>query len=347
VIAGMLRDKCKGLRYEHIVSHVEGGFLEKMVVMLKGLFRLLTYGKFDALHIHMASDISIFRKFLFVYAGFLLRKPVVVHVHGGDFDVFYHKCPAPIRYLIRITLARCGKVLVLSAHWRRFFQGLIPPELVEEMPNGIPTHEYTHCHNPDRPVHNFLFLGRLTRLKGVYDLLEAADRLVHGAGRTQLRFYLAGDGDEQQVRAIIQKRRLEDHVQLLGWLDQPAKLEWLSRTEAVVLPSYVEGLPICLLEAMAAGKPIISTATGGIPDLVSPENGWLVQPGDIEQLCASLQEASTNHNLTEQMAACNLQKAVSTYDIAAKNERLHVLYRQLTNQPIATPRAQPLLEPQS
>lgn len=346
VISGMLRDKRKGLRYEHIVSHVEGSFLEKMAVMLKGLFRLLTYGKFDVLHVHVASDISIFRKFLFVYAGFLMRKPVVLHVHGGDFDIFYRKCPAPVRYLIRTTMGRCGKVLVLSAHWRAFFQGLIPAELVEEMPNGIPTHEYTHCYNPAQPVYNFLFLGRLTKLKGVYDLLEAADRLVHGAGMTQLRFYLAGDGEEEQVCTLIREKKLQKHVQLLGWLDHQAKIDWLSRTDAVVLPSYVEGLPMSLLEAMAAGKPVISTSIGGIPDLVSSENGWLVQPGNIEQLCACLQEASTNPDLTEHMAACNMQKARSTYDISAKNERLLTLYRQLTNQPVPAPIAQPMLETQ-
>lgn len=105
---------------------------------------------------------------------------------------------------------------------------------------------------------------------------------------------MAGDGEVEQVRARVAERGLEDRVAVLGWVDGEKKLELLRNAAAVVLPSYHEGLPMAILEGMAAGKAIISTTVGAIPEVVTGGNGTLVEPGDVIALAQALLQYGGN-----------------------------------------------------
>lgn len=106
-------------------------------------------------------------------------------------------------------------------------------------------------------------MGRLGERKGVYDLLQSIQQLKT-LGVTA-NFNLAGDGEVEEVKALVQQYGIEDCVNVLGWINGEQKEKLMREADLLVLPSYHEGLPMAILEAMNCGLPIISTTVGGIP----------------------------------------------------------------------------------
>jgi len=317
-------------RFRHLVSHAEGSSLEKIGLTLKAVMAVLFGSGYDILHLHVASGASFFRKSLVAWAGKLRGKPLVMHVHGADFDEFYQRSGSLVQAYIRSTFATCNKVLLLSAYWKGFFDEHIHAGNTEILQNGVYAERFRAHHTLPANLNRFLFLGRLGQRKGVYDLLEAIRRLVHEQGHSGLVFYLAGDGELQQVEEIITKQQLQQQVQLLGWLNEQQKLEWFSRVDTMVLPSYNEGLPMAILEAMAAGKIIISSTVGGIPELVKhQENGFLITPGDVEALSNYIRYVVEHPAEMQQMAVRNMQKIDSQYNLAKINARLAEIYAEI------------------
>lgn len=201
---------------------------------------------------------------------------------------------------------------------------------VEVLHNGVYTHVFAACYTMPAHLSKFLFLGRLGQRKGVYDLLEAADILVNKQNYRDLIFYLAGDGDIEEVKKVVADKRLQQNVQVLGWIGEKEKLEWLKQSDTMILPSYNEGLPMSILESMAAGKIIISGRVGGIPDLVTEgENGFLITPGDVDGLCKHIVFVATNPQRMITIAENNQQKINEDYNLQKLNFWLFSMYNQL------------------
>lgn len=160
-----------------------------------------------------------------------------------------------------------------------------------------------HCTIDDKflthskPVNNnsrtFVCVGRLSAQKGQFVLLDAFAQLIKDGQNAKL--VLAGDGE---LRPAIEKRiielNLKDHVRITGWIDESQVRHELLAARALVLPSFAEGLPVVIMEAFALGRPVITTAIAGIPELVKAgENGWLVTAGNVHELVKAMQAALT------------------------------------------------------
>ena len=130
------------------------------------------------------------------------------------------------------------------------------------------------------------------RAKGQLLLLEAARRLA--TMEVEFELVLAGDGvrpaERAQIETFIERHKLQDRIRITGWISGAEVREEILAARALVLPSFAEGLPIVIMEAMALRRPIISTFVAGIPELVHPgEHGWLVPAGDVEALVGAMQ----------------------------------------------------------
>lgn len=134
-------------------------------------------------------------------------------------------------------------------------------------------------------------VGRLAEQKGQLVLVEAAARLA--AAGTPFELVLAGDGPMRpQLEAAVAARGLGDRVRITGWLSNAAVRAELAAARAMVLPSFAEGLPVVIMEALALGRPVVTTYVAGIPELVRDgESGWLVPAGDPDALAAALTRA--------------------------------------------------------
>ena len=133
-------------------------------------------------------------------------------------------------------------------------------------------------------------VGRLCEQKGQLLLVEAAARLV-GKG-IRLELVLAGDGEmRSEVEALIAKHGLGKQVRITGWISSDQVREEILAARGLVLPSFAEGLPVVIMEAMALRRPVLTTYVAGIPELIIPgENGWLFPAGDVDALVAAMED---------------------------------------------------------
>ena len=97
-------------------------------------------------------------------------------------------------------------------------------------------------------------------------------------------FYIGGNGETEKLVELINSYSLENIVEFIGWVSKDKKTEYFNKSDGYILPSYNEGLPISILEAMSYELPIISTNVGGIPEIVDSNNGALIEPGNKKQL---------------------------------------------------------------
>ena len=174
-------------------------------------------------------------------------------------------------------------------------------------------------------------VGRLCEQKGQLLLIEAAQRLMQPEQTFEL--VLAGDGElRADIEALIARYKLQTKVRITGWISGERVREEILAARALVLPSFAEGLPVVLMEAMALRRPVISTYVAGIPELVTPgEHGWLVPAGDVPALVKAMRaclEASIE-NLT-MMGEAASQRVLARHSAAVQSAHsLQYLARSL------------------
>jgi len=234
-----------------MASGSQVGKLRIAMVALLSFVRLLVGGRVALVHAHTASRASFWRKSMFMLLARAARKPVVLHLHGAEFERFYRDECGPLRRaFIRNVLNGAERVVVLSLQWQRAIERIAPRAHVCTIVNPIdlPARARTAA---ERAANVVLFLGRFGPRKGIYDLLQAIEIVRQRVPDVKLR--CGGDGDVEGVRARVSARGLESNVEVLGWVAGQAKEKELERAAVYVLPSYAEGLPMGVLEAMAAG----------------------------------------------------------------------------------------------
>src|SRR5690606_121092 len=137
-------------------------------------------------------------------------------------------------------------------------------------------------------------------------------------------------GEVESLRNYIENENLSDIVEYVGWVDGQKKNDLLLQCNVLILPSYNEGLPISILEAMSYGKAIIATTVGGIPEIVSDnENGFLFTPGDKETLAFLIKKFTTDPELIKRLGDVSLKK-VQPYLIDNVIKQLEVIYKSIT-----------------
>ena len=171
-------------------------------------------------------------------------------------------------------------------------------------------------------------VGRLAEPKGQLLLLEAA-RIIRDSGEA-FELVLAGDGEMRpQIEAMIERYKLGELVRVTGWISSKQVMEELLSARALVLPSFAEGLPVVIMEAMAVGRPVIATYVAGIPELVIPgKHGWLIPAGDIEALVTVMRELLiAPAPLLTEMGEAARTRVSSRHNIDTEAKKLHKLFQ--------------------
>lgn len=174
-------------------------------------------------------------------------------------------------------------------------------------------------------------VGRLCAEKGQLLLVEAAHRLVRKGLRFEL--VLAGDGDMRaEVEGLIGKLGLSEQVRITGWLTSTQVREEILAARALVLPSFSEGLPVVIMEAMALRRPVLATYVGGIPELVlHGENGWLFPAGSIDDLAAALETClNKSPGELQKMGDAAYSRVVERHSIDIEAAKLAGFFRELS-----------------
>ena len=143
---------------------------------------------------------------------------------------------------------------------------------------------------PNSGARRFLCIGRLAEQKGQLLLIEAAARLLSEG--QELELVLAGEGPlRPEIEAAIAEADAGDRIRITGWIDNAEIRAELQAARALVLPSFAEGLPVAIMEALALGRPVVTTAIAGIPELVDAGCGWVVPAGSVDDLVVAMRAA--------------------------------------------------------
>lgn len=173
-------------------------------------------------------------------------------------------------------------------------------------------------------------VGRLSEQKGQLLLVEALGQLRRQGLRVELDF--VGDGElRSQLERAIAEQGLSDSVKITGWADGETVRHILDACSAFVLPSFAEGLPVVIMEAMARGRPVLSTYVAGIPELVQPgQNGWLVAAGSADELANAVREVvTTPFEVLAEMGRNGRARIAERHDIRRIGRRLATLMRSI------------------
>lgn len=183
---------------------------------------------------------------------------------------------------------------------------------------------------PDRPgaARRLICVGRLCEQKGQLLLISAAHRLSERGIFFEL--VLAGDGEMRgEIEDQISRYKLQDRIRITGWISSEQVRKELLAARALVLPSFAEGLPVVIMEAMALRRPVISTLIAGIPELVEPgRHGWLVPAGDVELLANAMKDClDASPERIGQLGRASQLRVLESHDADIEASKLAIFFR--------------------
>ena len=181
---------------------------------------------------------------------------------------------------------------------------------------------------PVPAVPRLVCVGRLCEQKGQLLLLEAAQKLA--AQGKAFELVLAGDGEMRaEIETLIVRHGLQGQVRITGWISSGQVREELLAARALVLPSFAEGLPVVIMEAMALRRPVLTTYVAGIPELVRPgENGWLFPAGAVQELAAAMADClGQPDEVLQRMGDAAHQRVLERHDIDTEAAKLASYFR--------------------
>ena len=317
-----------------IWTHDRGGTGLRIGMFLRSfaLFAImLVTGRVALVHAHVAMRGSFWRKSLFIALAWFFRRPTVLHLHGSQFVEFYEReCGSLGKFAVRFVFERVDAVIVLSEQWRTFVRGLAPAAQVITMHNFVNASQLSDEMRNSvgrRSTDTILFLGEIGKRKGIYDLLHALPRVIDVVPGARL--IAGGTGELEQVRQCAKDLNVDGRVHLPGWVSGHEKVRLLSEAAVYALPSYNEGLPVSILEAMACGLPVISTPVGGIPEAIRDgQEGFLVAPGAIDELSSRIIQLLLDSRLRREMGANAKRRLQTNFSATSTVNSIVALYEK-------------------
>lgn len=267
---------------------------------------------------------------------FRKRKKVVIHYHGGYFKQLYSQFNPLQRVINKRLLAKVDVMIVLSKSLESLFTGIIDAAKIRICENCIEDSLLLNPKEYEAKIHRLMesgkplevvYLSNFIKSKGYFDLLKAAERLrdqdiyFHFAGRFFNR------EDEEEFLSYIRQNGLQEKVAYHGVVTGEPKRKLLERCDIFALPTYYpnEGQPISIIEAMGNGLAIISTNHAGIPDIVSEENGFLVDSQSPEAIAGVMSGLLQDRSGLRRMAEENRSKILRRYKEEDYLKRLELI----------------------
>jgi glycosyltransferase involved in cell wall biosynthesis len=314
------------------------GRLAKLLRLLLSPFALFATILFrHASIVHINSSLNpraYWRDLMYLAVAKLLRARVLYQVHGGKLpEEFFEGRPLLTEFL-RMTLLLPDVVVVLAKCELEAYRDFVPEQHVVVLPNGIDCRPFTGIpivrSQPEYPL-RLVYIGRMDREKGLYETLQAM-RLAQELG-VDARITIAGGGaEEARLKRYAQALGLASRACFVGPVFGEDKVRLLAAADVMMLPSYAEGLPYALLEAMAGGIPVIATPVGAIPDVVTDGiHGFLVPPRDGKAIAEALAVMSGDRERISWMSRACRRRIGAAYSIDRVAAELATRYAQLVD----------------
>jgi len=301
-----------------VESHNNGTKLEKVKILFKSLSLFLTKVKnAKIVHLHFAGGMSANRKLIFYYLSRLFGLKVVSHLHTSIIGSSNN-----INWSFKTMVKKSDSVIVLS------------PILMKELNKKVAKREYKVLNNPSQGFISsssekekiILFAGRLQKGKGYHDLINSLKLVKSLRG---YRVIIAGSGEIDHANELITRLDLKN-IETVGWVESKEILEIFKRSKIFILPSYREGFPISIIDALSNKCAIITTPVGGIPDFLKDgETCLFFKSGDICTLAHLIEKLINDEELRTNLAENGFKLARTSFDLKKITEELTKIYSDL------------------
>ena len=318
----------KDFNIVYVESYKDGG---KFIKFLKGIngyvhfIKVLIVDKPDLVHIHSSFGPSFYRKLPFIYIASWIKLPIINHIHGSEFDKFYINASQKKKKLVQKTWKKCDKLIALSDTWKEKFSIVVPINNIVVIENYSIIAEDV---NRSRNNNQVLFLGAINKMKGCFDIPSVVEQVIEKI--PSCKFVIGGDGDIEEVKKIAKNKNVDKYMDFPGWIRGDKKDKLLRQSNIFFLPSYTEGMPMSILDAMGYALPIISTNIGSIPKIVHDrENGFLYEPGDIKGFSSAIVELLKDEKRLVKFSKESMRIVKEGYSLEHHLYLLSDLYRMI------------------
>jgi glycosyltransferase involved in cell wall biosynthesis len=315
---GMLRALCASL---HIGFRSDRGIARHLAYLIEAavIVNWCSRDRVEHLHVHFGTNPATIALLANLIAGISYS----LTVHGPEeFD-------GPKSIALAEKIEAAAFVVAVSSYGRSQLKRWVDLDQwakIQVVHCGLDCDFYPDQQLDRFPEPSFVCVARLAEQKGHFLLLEAAAKLR--AEGLRFKLVLAGDGPlRKQIQERIEELELSDIVKITGWISGERVRSEVAQSRVFVLPSFAEGLPVVLMEAMAMQRPVVSTYVAGIPELVVPgSTGWLVPAGDAVLLADAMREAlSAEPQKWAQMGAAARRRVLERHDVIREAEKIERL----------------------
>jgi glycosyltransferase involved in cell wall biosynthesis len=280
--------------------------------LLKYIFLCVT--GCEKVYIHTASRNSFFRKSIFIAIGCIFRKKMILHIHPSFFYTFLSSFIGLKKAFFFMLLGHIQAFVVLTEDMKSKMGILFPNKVIHVMPNPINVKKMANTKQIPRKLNSLLYLGWYVKSKGVFDLVDAIQLLIEKKNNVEIDFY--GTKGKYNLRAYVQQKELSKNIRINGWIDDAKKLEALYKSTMLVLPSYTEGIPNVIIEAMATKTPIVSTSVGGLKEILKDSyNAIIADPRDPNDLSEKIFHCLEDMRLRQKISINAYKDCCAKYDV--------------------------------
>jgi len=282
-------------------------------------------------YVHLGSNASLYRESVFIFLAKFFGKKVVAHFHAGDIDNYFPFQSKLGQKFIQRAINISDKVIAVSTESARQLRNITCSPNVSVITNAVNTSNFNVFNINDASPKNrqkaetvkLLFVGATGKLKGERDLVQALAILRDGAPDLKVSFL--GYGAEN-LKSYCEELKVTNFIEFLGVVPMNERISFFQKADIFVLPTYAEAMPMSVIEAMAAGLPVISTPVGGIPELIKDGvDGLLFPPGDVKALAEKISFLVNNKKIRIKIGKKARQKAREQMDFSQYTEKLRTL----------------------
>ena len=321
----------KDFDIKYIETYCDGNKFFKTCMALRSYVYfvvLILFWNPSIIHIHSSFGGSFYRKLPFIIIGSLFKKPIINHIHGADFDRFYINASNEKRKIVKYAYNKCDKIIALSDEWKDKLNQIVDSAKIVVIENYSILHpEAINARKTKKNDYNVLFFFFFCRRKGCYDIPSVAEKVAKEI--PNIKFVLAGSGDIDRIKSITPDK-IKNIIIYPGWVKKDEKDSLLKKADVFFLPSYNEGMPMSILDAMGYGLPVVSTTVGGIPKIVhNGENGYLCKPGEIENLSTAILKILKDDYMLKKMGNNSVSIVKNRYSLQTHINSLEKTYRSM------------------
>jgi glycosyltransferase involved in cell wall biosynthesis len=330
-------------RAEQPPADIKGKWRKRLFQLriLCDLFRKARKGKFDLAHIHFSCGIEFLRPALQMAAVRLAGVKVLLHLHGTAWEPFYDDATRLGKIYALLGLWIPNLVLVLYDLWAKNIKKLVPSTRVVVMKNLVdetPTPDVSQVEETLRELgfspDDFIVItvGSMGRRKGYFEIVKAIPEII-ALDRSVKFLFVGGEehhGEMDEIEDQIRKHGLENFVRITGETTRERVPVYLSIADIFILPTFREGAPISILEAMRSGLPVVSTPVGGIPNMINDcESGLLINPGQPSEIATAVLRLKNDEELRNRLSQGARKCFENNFSISKGIRELGDLYESI------------------